>query len=74
MYPGPHHQKTQKEAVDLTSACMQACHLKKINKILLQVNFKLHMLAELWNPLSQAQGLYVVSPQPCIYLKLLILG
>lgn len=45
--------------------------LEKINKILLEVNFKLHMLAEWWNPLSQVQGLYAVSLQPCIYLKLL---
>ena len=44
--------------------------LEKMNKILLQVNFKLHMLAEWWNPLSRAQGLCAVSPQPCIYLKL----
>lgn len=38
--------------------------LEKINKILLEVNFKLHMLAEWWNPLSQVQGLYAVSLQP----------
>lgn len=44
--------------------------LEKINRILLKVNFKLHMLVEWWNPLSQAQGFSVVSLQHRIYLKL----